>query len=76
MVESVCPGWKSRLHIEDGVGINSYLGAFPFVRGAAASGLWNVVFGRAAFFPGPGAAKSFNSTDQFLRFIVVGGDAS
>ena len=76
MLESECPSGKYRLHIEDGVGMNSYLGACPFVRGVSVSGLWNVVFRRAAFFPGPGGAKSLNSTDQFLQLIVVGGDAS
>ena len=72
MIESECPGWKSRLHIEDGVGMYSYLGGFHFGRGAAASGRWNLLFGRAAFLSGPG--ESFNSTGSF--FVAYRGGAA
>jgi hypothetical protein len=74
MFESECAGWKSRLHIEDGVGMNSYLGAFHFGRGAAANGWWHVVFGRAAFLSGPG--ELFNSIGLFFPAYRGGGGAS
>ncbi len=70
MFESESAGWKSRLHIEDGVGMSSYLGAFHFGCGAAACGRWNLLFVGAAFLSGPGG--SFKSTVHFSRPIVVG----
>jgi len=72
MFESECPGWKSRLHIEDGVGMYSYLGGFHFGGGAAASGRWNLLLGRAAFLSGSG--DSFNSTGSF--FVAYRGGAT
>ena len=70
MFESECAGWKSRLHIEEGGGMSSYLGAFHFGCGAAASWRWNLLFGAAAFLSGPCVA--FNCTGHFSRPIVVG----
>ena len=72
MLESEWPGGNARFHIEDGVGVNSYLVAFPLGRGLASGGLWNVLSWRVAFLPLPGSAKSFDPTDHFLRLVPAG----
>ena len=65
MVDSGCPDGESRLYIEDGVVVNSYVGEFPLGRRLASGGLRNVFSGRLAFLTWPRCTKSFDATERF-----------
>jgi len=72
MIEGVFPGGTSRLHIKEGVAMNSYLGAFALFPLGRRRWLMDGPVSARGVLPGTWWSDSFSAPGRFQQLIVMG----